>query len=78
MNVFYTYGSDERYPFYGGWVKVEADTMKQAHALYRTAYPDIVPGILNCADYYTEKQFRRTGMMETGNRGAYCHRTIKG
>lgn len=75
--VYYTYGSDERYPFYGGWVEVEADNMKQAHALYRAAYPDREPGILNCADYYTEEQFRRTGMMETGNRGAYCHRVIR-
>lgn len=78
MKVFYTYGSDERYPFYGGWVEVEAYSMTQAHALYRAAYPDREPGILNCADYYTEGQFRRTGMMETGNRGAYCHRVIKG
>ena len=78
MKVFFSYGSDERYPFCGGCVEVEADTMKQAHALYRAAYPDREPGILNCADYYTEEQFRRTDMMETGNRGAYCHRVIKG
>ena len=78
MKVFYTYGTSERYPFCGGWVEVEANTMKQAHALYRAAYPDRDPGILNCADYYTEEQFRRTGMMETGNLGAYCHRIIRG
>lgn len=77
MKVFYTFGSDERFPFQGGWVEVEADSMKQAHALYRTAYPDRVPGLLNCADYYTEEQFVNTGMMETGNRGTYCHRKIK-
>lgn len=51
MKVFYTYGSDKKFPFYGGWVEVEADSMKQAHALYRAAYPDREPGILNCADY---------------------------
>ncbi|MDO4327702.1 MAG: hypothetical protein Q4E24_17040 [bacterium] len=76
MKVFYTYGSDEKYPFYGGWVEVEADNMKQAHALYRAAYPDREPGILNCADYYTEEQFNRTDMPEVGNRGAFCHRKI--
>lgn len=77
MKVFYTYGSDKKYPFYGGWVEVEADNMKQAHALYRAAYPDREPGILNCADYYTEEQFNRTDMSEVGNRGAFCHRKIR-
>ncbi len=77
MKIFYTFGTDERYPFRGGWVEVEADNMKQAHALYRASYPDREPGILNCADYYTEEQFMSIGMMETGNRGAYCHRVIK-
>lgn len=77
MKIFYTYGSDDKYPFYGGWVEVEADSIKQAHALYRASYPDKVNGILNCADYYTEEQFIGTGMIETGNRGAYCHRKIK-
>lgn len=28
MKIFYTYGSDEKYPFYGGWVEIEADSMK--------------------------------------------------
>lgn len=36
-------------------------------------YPDRVDGILNCSDYYTAAEFEKTGMKETGNRGAGCH-----
>ena len=28
MKVFYTFGSDERFPFYGGWVEVEAPSIR--------------------------------------------------
>lgn len=76
MKVFYTFGSDEHFPFQGGWVEVTAGSMKQAHALFRACYPDRVPGILNCSDYYTEQQFNTTDMPATGNRGAFCHHKI--
>ena len=73
VKVFYTFGSDDRFPFCGGWVEVAAPTMKEAHALFREHYPDREPGILNCSDYYTEEQFKESDMPLTGNRGAFCH-----
>lgn len=76
MKVFYTFGSDERFPFCGGWVEIEANSLKEAHAVFRAHYPDVTPGILNCSDYYTEEQFNDTDMPVTGNRGAYCHRRL--
>lgn len=76
MKVFYTFGSDACFPFNGGWVEVEASTMAEAHTVFRTHYPDRIPGILNCADYYTETQFCQTKMFKTGNRGAFCHRKL--
>lgn len=75
MKIYYTFGTDERYPHRGGWVEVEADTIKQAHAAFRRHYPDRTTGILNCADYYTEKQFADADMA-TGNFGAFCHKKI--
>lgn len=69
MKVFYTFGSDDRFPFCGGWVEVEAPSMKEAHAIFRANYPDRQPGILNCSDYYTESQFKESDMLSTGNRG---------
>lgn len=77
MKVFYTFGSDERFPFCGGWVEVEAPTMKEAHAVFRANYRDKTPGALNCSDYYTEAQFRNSKMMNTGNRGAFCHKKLR-
>ena len=73
MKVFYTFGTDDRFPFCGGWVEVEAPTMKEAHVVFREHYPDREPGILNCSDYYTEEQFNKSDMPVTGNRGAFCH-----
>lgn len=76
MKVYYTFGSDPRFPFSGGWVEVEASTMKEAHIVFRPNFPDREPGILNCSDYYTEAQFNDTDMPVTGNRGAFCHRRL--
>lgn len=77
MKIFYTFGSDECFPFYGGWVEVEAPSMKEAHAIFREHYPDRMQGILNCSNYYTEAQFRESSMPDTGNRGAFCHRRLR-
>lgn len=76
MKVFYTFGADDHSPFCGGWVEVEAPTMKEAHAVFREYYPDREPGTLNCSDYYTEDQFKKSDMLVTGNRGAFCHRRL--
>lgn len=73
MKVYYTFGTDSRFPFCGGWVEVEAPTMKEAHAVFRANFPDREPGVLNCSDYYTEDQFNDSDMPETGNRRAFCH-----
>lgn len=77
MKVFYTFGSDEKYPHYGGWVEVEAASMEEAHETFRAHYPDRLPGILNCAFYYIEDEFNATNMPAAGNWGAFCHRKLK-
>lgn len=76
MKFFYTYGTSEHYPFCGGWVEVEAADWNQAHEIYRSYYPDVLPNALNCAFCYTEAQFNATGMQLTGNSGAFCHRKL--
>lgn len=77
MQVFYTFGTDRRYPYQGGWVAVEEPTVEATHRIFRAFYPDRVPGVLNCADYYTEEEFARTDMCAGGNIGRYCHKTLK-
>ena len=76
MKVFYTFGSDDRFPFCGGWVEVEAPSMKEAHAIFRANYPDRQPGILNSTDYYRESKFTASDKLSTGTRGAYWHRKV--
>lgn len=77
MKFFYTFGTDKIFPFYGGWVEVEAASIKEANEIFRKHYPDRHPGILNCAFGYSEDKFRRTDMPETGNMGAFCHRKLR-
>lgn len=72
-HYFFTFGSDERYPYQGGYVEIAAPSIQAACTIFRAYYPDRVDGILNCSDYYTAAEFEKTGMKETGNRGAGCH-----
>lgn len=76
-SYYFTFGLDGGYPFQAGWIRVEAESLNQAQELFRRHFPDRIPGVLNCADYYTEAQFERTGMAQVGNRGAYCHLSIE-
>ena len=76
MKKFYfTFGSSKNYPHQGGWVEIHAKDMREAVKLFRSHYPDKDPGVLNCADYYTEEEFNNSGMAE-GNRGTGCHEII--
>ena len=77
MNFYFTYGSDPQYPFNGGYTIVVADSKKRAAAVFRLYHPDVHEGILNCAFVYDQESMERTGMLEDGNGGAYCHEYIE-
>lgn len=65
MGKFYfTYGSDERFPFQHGWTEIEAPDMSTACAAFRHYHPDRDPTdpCLNCAAVYTEAEFQDTVM----------------
>lgn len=75
---YFTYGSDPAYPFCGGWTEIEATSLYQATNIFKAAHRnDIDSETLNCADYYTEEGFKKTGMHKSGNRGKFCHEKIK-
>ena len=78
MSVFYfTYGTAKGQPFMGGWTEIEAPDRASACALFRAFHPDKTSGLLNCADVYTEANFRRSEMSgPEGNFGARCHERI--
>ena len=71
---YFTFGTSGKYPYKGGWVTVYAVDIHHAIQLFREKYADRDNyGAINCADYYSEKEFT---MKETGNFGAYCHDVI--
>lgn len=73
---YFTFGTDEDFPFQGGWVEVVAPNIRAAARIFKAYFPnDNDPDILNCADYYSEEVFRQTEMM-AGNMGAGCHLVI--
>ena len=73
MNRYYfTFGTSRKFPFRGGWVEVVAPDRKTAVRVFRSKYPDVNEGVVNCSDIYTADQFSKTGMVD-GNLGAGCH-----
>lgn len=77
MSKFYfTYGTDKRYPFQGGWTEVEAGDVNEACRIFRSFHPDRTKDIVNCADIYDEKFFKQTEMYRSGNFDRYCHEKL--
>lgn len=72
---YFTFGTSKQFPFCGGWVEIIAPDRPAAVKTFRSEYPDIHEGIVNCSDIYTEEDFLRSGMT-SGNFGASCHRTL--
>lgn len=65
MQTFYfTYGTADYFPYYGGWTKVIAPNRRVAEDLFRAVHPDRTPGLLLCANVYTEEEFMATEMYE--------------
>lgn len=63
MKKFYfTFGSDERYPFPNSYVIVHAANLADAIACFRKHIPDVITGVLNCAFYYTQEEWESTSM----------------
>ena len=73
---YFTYGTDG-FPYYGGWTEIEAPNVYAATSAFRAYHPDRYVGLLNCSDYYTEREFEKTGMNgPEGNFGNHCHERI--
>lgn len=70
---YFTFGSEGQ-PYKGGWLIIEADNIMIAMGIYRAIYPNKDGDILNCADVYTESEFKRTRMYKNNdNLGSACH-----
>lgn len=72
---YFTYGRSGQ-PFSGGWTIVLAEDLKQAIEVFRIFHPDKNDGMIDCADFYSEENFKETEMYKLGNFGAFCHERI--
>lgn len=76
---YFTFGTDPNMPYQSGWVEILADTLADAIEKFKTRFGDKAethPGCLNCAFWYSEEQFNRSGM-KNGNFGFKCHEVIE-
>ena len=70
----FTYGSDESYPYYGGWCVIYAENRSEACDIHKDKYGLYKQEYLgNFAFCYSMEEFAKTGMRESGNLGNYCH-----
>ena len=79
MEKFYfTYGSDERFPYQYGWTEIEAPDMATACAAFRHFHPDRDPEApcFNCAAIYPEAEFQNTGMYVQANYHDRCRERV--
>lgn len=74
---YFTYGSDERFPFRYGWTEIEAPDGPTACEIFSSVHPSR-PGsdLLNCAFVYDEEAFSKTIMAKSGNFNNRCHERI--
>ena len=75
QRFYFTYGTEGQ-PFYGGWTIVEAENTTAAAMAFKAYHPNKSRGILNCAGFYTEEQFKAMPMSREGNFGKFCHEII--
>ena len=72
---YFTYGTDKKFPFQGGWTEVEADNLSAAIKAFNIFHPERENGCVNCSFWYTEEQFLSSGMAN-GNLDNRCHEHI--
>lgn len=73
---YFTYAANNN-PFYGGWTKVYAPNLRIACEVFSLYHPAKHENLLNCADVYSENEFKATDMYKNNqNLGFGCHEVI--
>lgn len=74
--VIFTFGTNEKFPFWGGWVQISAPSRRVCLKIFKALYPhpEDPKGTLNCAFYYDLDDFLESDMAKTGNFGKFCHK----
>lgn len=74
IEVLFTFGSSESFPFQMGYVSITAPTVELAIEEFRRNWPDKTVNCLNCADYYYLED--SVAQIKEHNNGGKCHKSI--
>lgn len=58
-NFYFTFGSDESYPYPNRYLIVQAFSYHKALCAFREKYPDRTENVLHCAFVYTQEEWDR-------------------
>ena len=56
---YFTFGTSEAFPLQSCYIIIEAHSLREAIAEFRTHYPDRTSGVVNCAFFYSEAEWAR-------------------
>lgn len=78
FNVYYyTYGTNDKYPFVGGWTEIVANSHAVANQVFKRIHPNLTnPEYLNCCGVYLHDEIVNTTMFRDGNFGRHAHERI--
>lgn len=62
QNFYFTFGSDEAFPFQDGYIVIEARSLDEAVTHFRSMFPDRSDGCVNCSFFYSEEEWQKSGM----------------
>lgn len=76
--TYFTYGTDEKYPYHGGWTRVVTDENVNPVEIFKQYHPNRVGSpFVNCAVIYSEEEFKKTEMYkDKDNLGFSEHEVI--
>lgn len=77
QNFYFTFGTDKIFPYYGGWIVIQAPNEQIARDIFAALYPrNDGRQELRFAFVYNQEAWERTNMYkENSNLGAGCHKT---
>jgi hypothetical protein len=71
-NFYFTFGTDKKMPYCGGWVRVVATDYRQAIDIFNAKYGLSESNLVNCASFYSE-EIMPEEMLDGGNLGFREH-----
>ena len=68
---YFTFGSNEAFPYQNGYLVVYAGCRSDAIKAFRQKYPDREPDCINCAFIYSKDEWKQTKMCSLGSFPCY-------